>query len=617
MSSKLTSVIAVTLVTGFVLASGQAAQVSPGEILEAERLARASVADALGQAQPFLDAKGISDYVAAAARFAGYVPSPVVVPPLDDPVRGILGAAQTSHKLQLQAASVREAGRGSQVELARSAPDAVALADREEGVSATHALMWQASYVLALAIDDALASLRDGSYHLPPGHTVFSTPLGDVLLDGGPSPGRLALASTCTDDVYTAYALLIIDECGNDTYVAPAGGAKGLSISIVIDRQGNDTVTPANNDRTANPTTWVPGVGGAIQSGIALAVDEMGDDVRSPGPDSSDSRLGAYGSLVGGAGYDNGYGFLFDLQGDDDYRLKGDWIPKNGGANRSAVGVLVDRSGNDRYGGAMLEMGTGMFGSVGILADLGGDDRYYDHLGYAQGAAISGQGLLLDAAGADLYETRGPVAQGAICKGTGILADLSGNDTYRTSFGAGQGFVYYDYHCLEDLEDLGGGEPLVGLLVDVAGDDLYDSTANGPLVAGSVGFPFFGENAMAQGAAADAPFGNLAMLADLGGNDEYYARERSQGYALWGDPILVHIGLLLDDAGADLYSLLGYDGQGACFDGGPLALLVDGLGVDTYDSPLGLNGPPVDGGGIQQRSWGGESCFAIDLVSGP
>ena len=138
--------------------------------------------------------------------------------------------------------------------------------------------------------------------------------------------------------------------------------------------------------------------------------------------------------------------------------------------------------------------------------------------------------LLVDCGGNDQYEGR--VGASTATRPISLALDLGGDDTYRGTVGAG----------------LCG----VGVLLDVAGKDAYDSEQQ------TQGFGQFG----------------FGVLIDLAGDDTYTARYSSQGCGYFG------IGLLFDANGGDTYYLHA-DGQGFAGPAG-VGVLADRHGDDTY-----------------------------------
>ncbi len=215
--------------------------------------------------------------------------------------------------------------------------------------------------------------------------------------------------------------------------------------------------------------------------------------------------------------------------------------------------VVIGGTGDDVYEGR----------PPALIVELGGSDRY------ASGAAAAAEdrpvSVIVDLSGDDRYETDGPSAWGAGVAGIGLLVDLAGNDVYRAG----------------DLAE-GCGVGGVGLLFDGGGDDQYTGRVH------------------AQGAAA---FG-VGVLCDRGGSDRYEALQRAQGYGY-----TLGTGALIDAEGDDSYladdrnlvfkspqtaehnaSLsqgFGFGRRADYTDGRSLAggtgWLVDGGGADRYD----------------------------------
>jgi hypothetical protein len=167
------------------------------------------------------------------------------------------------------------------------------------------------------------------------------------------------------------------------------------------------------------------------------------------------------------------------------------------------IGTLLDLGGNDHYVAGEFSQGGAYFVALGILRDVSGDDRY-DGTRYNQGFGVH-----------------------SAC---GILMDDEGNDRYHCEVAANQGSAW----------DLGAG-----WLVDGAGDDRYDC------------------HGLAQGGSS---MNGFSVLLDLGGHDEYRARDSCQGFG-----------------GSTEYG----GGRGAL----NLGILVDaGGGKDSYDRDGRLNG---------------------------
>lgn len=349
-------------------------------------------------------------------------------------------------------------------------------------------------------------------------------------------------------------------------------------------------------------------------------------------------------------GLEHPVSILIDTAGDDRYRLPHDPIkpaaasrpagsefaavPKQTlhaafGAGMLGIGILLDTAGDDEYEAVQRSMGYGLFG-IGILADLAGDD-HYDAIADSQGMASAGIGLLLDLAGNDTYDCYTQSQGFGHLDGLGCLIDVDGNDRYlandkdirfpaaqskqhNNSMAQGVGCGHRaDY---SDGLSLPGG---VGMLIDLAGDDIYSAGifAQGSgywfgvgLCIDAGGADRYTGNWYVQGAAAHFAAGvlldeggddryearmatslgtghdlSLGFLADLGGNDEYIA-----GGLTMGSGNASGIGILVDVAGDDKYQFpatntLGNANPGQGIRAGmiSLGLFIDAGGNDTYN----------------------------------
>jgi len=189
--------------------------------------------------------------------------------------------------------------------------------------------------------------------------------------------------------------------------------------------------------------------------------------------------------------------------------------------------------------------------------------------------------VIIDLGGDDLYIGEATVGHGS--QTISAILDLSGKDEYLATepFAQGSGFLG------------------IGLLFDLAGDDLYVGTR-------------FSQGSTVLG---------IGMLGDFAGNDRYYGEEFNQGTAFWGAAILLDVtgndyyqsnlfaqgvggvkgfGALLDNEGDDFYFAGGRNkssyntsgifqgssqGLGIGFRGytsGGIGLLLDGGGDDSF-----------------------------------
>lgn len=314
---------------------------------------------------------------------------------------------------------------------------------------------------------------------------------------------------------------LIVDLGGDDFYGPGIGGVVGGTergfISMVVDREGNDTWESRE----------LPVAQGGALMGFACIVDLEGDDVyRAAG-------------LAQGSGM-LGQGLLADLSGDDVYLAS----IHSQGAGTMGHGLLLDRRGDDVRRVASYGQGFGGPGGVGELVDGQGHDVYLagfaflhepllprDHRAMSQGF---GMGLRPFIAG-----------------GIGALLDYGqGCDTYRAEV-FGQGCSYW--YSLGMLVDEGGQDVYsaaqysqgtgihlsAGVLLDLSGDDQFVSR-NGPAQGSahdlSTGFLFDGEGEdifITDGGQGLALTNSAAVFTDIGGRDMYAVRNLGQGQATW------------------------------------------------------------------------------------
>jgi hypothetical protein len=299
---------------------------------------------------------------------------------------------------------------------------------------------------------------------------------------------------------------------------------------------------------------------------------------------------------------------LIDRGGNDRY------IAPARGTPEHPVCIVIDLSGDDRYGdGEDLSCGVGFFGT-GILIDRGDGDDVYRSGHMSQGCGVFGVGILVDEGGNDVYECR-DTGQGAGAWGVGLLLDRGkGNDRFHADL-FGQGFAY-----------VGG----IGLLHNEQGQDVYE--------AGGVHrhYPLFNDRfqSLSQGFSIgmrpDAS-GGLAFLVDDEGNDRYLCDIYGQGASYWfaygalvdgdgndtynlgqygqGGGIHLATGVLLDLAGQDLYYNMHGVGTGGAHDFA-VGILVDRAGDDYYAGSGGTMGGSLtnsfalllDGGGTDGYS---------------
>lgn len=223
------------------------------------------------------------------------------------------------------------------------------------------------------------------------------------------------------------------------------------------------------------------------------------------------------------------------------------------GATGSVVGRIGTAAGDIVVGGR----GTNSYKldemrGVSAVVDLGGDDTYYD------GTVRPGRPLLvvIDLEGHDTYRGSRPGIQGGSILGVSMLVDVAGNDVYegqdncQGSALAGVGILIDGagndvYQALRRTQ--GQAITGVGLLIDRGGHDRYRAALWGQGMGGPLGF---------------------GMIDDLAGQDQYYlggtyfdSYEETPGYDGWGQGVGAGlrqvssggIGVCLDGGGDDRY----------------------------------------------------------------
>jgi hypothetical protein len=272
-----------------------------------------------------------------------------------------------------------------------------------------------------------------------------------------------------------------------------------------------------------------------------LQVDEGGDDSYmnnaganmidvlhgppgSPAPQQTPFAPGCRNALGGLANVECVplAGVLLDLSGNDRYGVEQDPDPtldgrctaeplvrrqSTAGTGFAGVGILRDVAGDDSYTGKTVAVGAGHVFGIGIVSDAAGNDTYRvvrNGIGFG---LFGGLGLVRDEVGADRYEYHIPAPLDPSAPnetpGAGGVIDDTGSCDNRPRFTAGAG-------------NLGA----VGMLVDLQGDDAY------------------------LGAYSD----DYAAPAGTG-------RGGSLGFASNGG-----VGVLYDEAGADGYTIVGSQG---------------------------------------------------------
>jgi len=370
------------------------------------------------------------------------------------------------------------------------------------------ASLWYAAQQCVDALDLARRSLLALKLNDVPDFVCdWETPLGWIRFRGGQN-----------DQMDGTDALLIVDLDGNDSYHGSvAASTAQRCLGLLLDLHGNDRYE-----------SEVPAQGAGL-CGVGILLDAGGDDryqARHYGQGAGQFGFGLCADLGGddeyfirysgqGCGY-FGSGLLLDAAGDDDYTLHAEG-QGFGGAN--GVGVLADRSGNDRYTAVREHSVTQRPSYHSPELDVSVSNCQGCGMGRRGDGAdghswAGGLGALLDGAGDDVYFAGNWSMGSGYWFGIGLLHDREGDDEYHGvawSQGAGAHFC-------------------IGACVDEGGNDRHLSEANSVL------------------SLAMAHDFTIALLINLGG-DDYYSCEKSG----LGQSINRSVALLLDSDGDDEY----------------------------------------------------------------
>jgi hypothetical protein len=274
-----------------------------------------------------------------------------------------------------------------------------------------------------------------------------------------------------------------------------------------------------------------------------------------------------------------GTAIVDDHDGNDTYEC-GDW---GIGAAFGGIGLLIDRKGNDRYLGGTNSIGCAAYGVGGVI-DLEGNDLYDSHTMSVGVGQPGGVGFVLDHAGDDRYRCNGAEPSGY------------GTEGEWTGWGIGCGFGWRTLAC--------GG---IGLVVDVAGNDIYDAGEFGLgcgyfMAIGAVrdmdGDDIYHSSRYGLAAAAHAGVG---LFMDDKGNDTYEGKTAASIGGVWD----IVTGYFYDGAGDDNYRCDGL-GLGACAQNG-FGIFWDAGGADNYRgsaSTIGNAGSAEYGGGRLAKNFG-------------
>jgi hypothetical protein len=285
--------------------------------------------------------------------------------------------------------------------------------------------------------------------------TLHGTSTTNILID---FDGHDTYSSSSTSSQGSGFfgSALLIDRKGNDTYRSTnlSQGAGFFGVGILLDEQGNDSyigqayaqglgfwgigmLIDGNGNDAYAAALYGQGTGGPKALGLLL--DRKGNDTYRLST-HFESSYGAEGIFKGyGQGFgigirhlvSGGIGVLFDQEGKDHFE-GGNF--SQGGGYFYGFGIL--RNGgkeSDTYIGSRYGQGCSAHSAVGILLEEGGDDRYSGLQGALQSAAWDMSiSALIDYEGDDQYQTPHQFfsLSSANHNGFSLFYDLKGTDTY-------------------------------------------------------------------------------------------------------------------------------------------------------------------------------------------
>ena len=221
--------------------------------------------------------------------------------------------------------------------------------------------------------------------------------------------------------------------------------------------------------------------------------------------------------------------------------------------HRTHYRLTIDLGGNDIYSGATAAGGCvsdtpADSSCVAVSIDLGGDDRYVP----------AGRLSVCEAAG---FGPRGGICgQGSGIVGVGMLVDAAGNDVYEArTESAGGDCLGGQFTICGVTTAQGTGRFGVGVLADLAGNDAYNLISPIPAANDPAGDRSFTVDGQGNGVAG------VGVLFDGGGNDSYLTTGPATGY-------------LGDGTSATGWST--YNAQGASVGG--VGVIVEYGGADSY-----------------------------------
>lgn len=322
---------------------------------------------------------------------------------------------------------------------------------------------------------------------------------------------------------------VIVDMAGNDQYLGEENGPASatLGLSLLVDYAGNDEY----NGKLRSC--------GSALMGVALLLDYNGNDTYRGSCWSLGAGFYGTGAILDlgsgndiysanfaseGIGGPRGFGLIYENSGQDLYRANGPVASAYGvaasyygasqgvgfgvrGYDTGGIGVILDRSGSDRYEAGEFSQGGGYYWGLGIIDDRNGNDLYYGNR-YSQGFGChQALGALVDHAGDDTYWSMTAANQGGAWDiGMGLLLDKKGNDAYRA----------------DSLAQGGAAMQGIAWLIDTAGTDHYVARRGGTQ-GKSRGNSYHFAKTNCQ---------SWSLLLDTGGKQDFYSSGRSNGKTL-------------------------------------------------------------------------------------
>ncbi len=276
------------------------------------------------------------------------------------------------------------------------------------------------------------------------------------------------------DDLYRAVSAaqggalfgggLLLDRSGDDRYTVHGegqgfGGTAGAG--VLADLSGDDRYL-------AEPDPAVAGRADPHVDGRAAASNAQGAGVGRRG-DVTDGHLWA-----------GGLGALLDVSGDDVYRA-GTFA--QGSGYQLGTGVLVDASGDDRYRAVYFAHGAGSHGGVGVVLDGAGADLHLleDGAGHGYGWSMA-VGIAVDRGGDDVWIAARTALGRADRRSFGMLLEEDGCDLYDVPADADVlGAVDHNpgRRLPAPLRPAAAGSAQHGLFLDLGGRDVYPAGAAG------------------------------------------------------------------------------------------------------------------------------------------